>query len=139
MNALKIEQIFTMANKIAFYPTKNLKKEPSVVGLEFHENLLNEAISCYSDLKNGLTHRDLVMTFRKEENSIKTTIISKSKGEVMSFTVSKESGLKEFADETNPNHPFAFVITQPSIGRPLFAPDSKPYQPIVFDKYVLIK
>ena len=139
MDTQKIEQVFSMANKIAFHPTTNVQKKPSVVGLEFHKNLLGEAIDCYSNLKNELTHRDLVFTFKRIKNGIKASIISKSKGEVISFMVVKENGLKEFATETNSNHPFAFVITQPSIDRPLFVPDSNPYRPIVFDKYVLIE
>lgn len=139
MNTLKIEQIFSMANRIAFYPSDDIEKSPSVIGLEFHENLLTEAINCYSDLKNGLTHRDLVLTFKKENNAVKTAIISKSKGEVISFVVVKENGLNEFDTETNSSHPFAFVITKPSINRPILVPDSNPYHPIVFDKYIRIK
>lgn len=137
MNTQKIEQIFTMANKIAFYPTRNLKKEPSVVGLEFHENLLREAMNCYSDLKEGLTQRDLVLALKKEINAIKAAIISKSKGEVISFRVGKEKGLNEFTAETNSNHPFAFVILRPSNNLPNIVADSNQFQPIVFDKYVL--
>ncbi|WP_430971588.1 hypothetical protein [Sunxiuqinia rutila] len=139
MDTQKIEQVFSMANKIAFHPTRNVQKEPSVVGLEFHKNLLGEAIDCYSNLKNELTHRDLVFTFKRIKNGIKASIISKAKGEVMSFRISQEKGMTEFAKETNPNHPFAFVILQPSNDGYHLVPDSNPYQPIVFDKYVLIE
>lgn len=137
MDINKIEQLFTMANNMSFFPSENIDKNPSVVGLEFHDNLLSDAILCYSNLKNKTQFRDLVLSIRRNGKSLNAAIISKSNEEVMSFNVVSEKGLDKFINETDKNHPFVFVILKKSESLPNIVADSDEFSPIVFDKYIV--